>query len=65
MEVQCRPVKGLRRSFNLVWQRTGISVEFTIVMLSDRENRSAGTAADRFEEVRKLKRDLANALRVK
>src|SRR6476659_5128282 len=21
MEVQCRPVKGLRRSFNLVWQR--------------------------------------------
>ena len=48
-----------------------ISVEFTIVMLRDRENRPAGTAAilrdvtDRFEEVRKLKRELANALRVK
>jgi|SRR6478609_4339813 len=48
-----------------------ISVEFTIVMLRDRENRPAGTAAilrdvtDRFEEIRKLKRELANALRVK
>jgi PAS domain S-box-containing protein len=48
-----------------------ISVEFTIVMLRDRENRPAGTAAilrdvtDRFEKIRKLKRELANALRVK
>jgi PAS domain S-box-containing protein len=48
-----------------------ISVEFTIVMLRDREDRPAGTAAilrdvtDRFEELRKLKRELADALDVK
>jgi PAS domain S-box-containing protein len=48
-----------------------ISVEFTIVMLRDNENHPAGTAAIlrdvtvRFEEARKLKRELADALRVK
>ena len=48
-----------------------ISVEFTIVMLRDREDRPAGTAAilrdvtDRFEEIRKLKRKLAEVLDVK
>jgi PAS domain S-box-containing protein len=48
-----------------------ISVEFTIVMLRDKEDRPAGTAAilrdvtERFEEIRKLKRELADALDVK
>ena len=48
-----------------------ISVEFTIVMLRDDENCPAGTAAIlrdvtvRFEEARKLKRELADALRIK
>jgi PAS domain S-box-containing protein len=46
-----------------------ISVEFTIVMLKDEQSRPTGTAAilrdvtQRFEETRKLKRDLAEALR--
>jgi PAS domain S-box-containing protein len=46
-----------------------ISVEFTIVMLKDEQDRPTGTAAilrdvtKRFEETRKLKRDLAEALR--
>jgi PAS domain S-box-containing protein len=45
-----------------------ISVEFTIVMLRDAHNRPAGTAAilrdvtKRFEETRKLKRELADSL---
>jgi PAS domain S-box-containing protein len=48
-----------------------ISVEFTIIMLRDGENRPAGTAAIlrdvtiRFEENRKLKRELADALGAK
>ncbi len=48
-----------------------ISVEFTIVMLKDDEDHPAGTAAIlrdvtvRFEEARKLKRELAEARRVK
>jgi PAS domain S-box-containing protein len=48
-----------------------ISVEFTIIMLRDDEDRPAGTAAilrdvtTRFDETRKLKRELADALRVK
>jgi PAS domain S-box-containing protein len=48
-----------------------ISVEFTIVMLRDEEDRPAGTVAilrdvtARFEETRKLRRELADALRVK
>jgi PAS domain S-box-containing protein len=48
-----------------------ISVEFTIVLLKDEQNRPTGTAAilrdvtRRFEETRQLKRDLAEALRVK
>ena len=48
-----------------------ISVEFTIVMLKDEQDRPTGTAAVlrdvtmRFEETRKLKRELADALRVK
>lgn len=47
-----------------------ISVEFTIVMLKDEQNRPIGTAAilrdvtERFDEVRKLKRQLAEATRV-
>jgi PAS domain S-box-containing protein len=46
-----------------------ISVEFTIVLLKDKQDRPAGTAAilrdvtQRFEETRELKRDLAEALR--
>lgn len=46
-----------------------ISVEFTIVMLKDPENRPAGTVAilrdvtSRFEEVRALKRQLAELAR--
>jgi PAS domain S-box-containing protein len=48
-----------------------ISVEFTIVLLKDEQNRPIGTAAilrdvtRRFEEARQLKRELADALRVK
>jgi PAS domain S-box-containing protein len=48
-----------------------ISVEFTIIMLRDEKDRPAGTAAilrdvtTRFEQTRKLRRDLANALGVK
>src|SRR4051794_37806427 len=48
-----------------------ISVEFTIVMLQDAESRPAGTAAilrdvtKRFEEVRDLRRKLAEFNRVK
>jgi PAS domain S-box-containing protein len=48
-----------------------ISVEFTIVLLRDESDRPAGTAAilrdvtERFEEARKLKRELADALRIK
>jgi hypothetical protein len=48
-----------------------ISVEFTIVLLNDKQSRPSGTAAilrnvtRRFEEARQLKRDLAEALRVK
>lgn len=48
-----------------------ISVEFTIIMLRDKEDRPAGTVAilrdvtTRFEETRKLRRELADALRVK
>jgi PAS domain S-box-containing protein len=48
-----------------------ISVEFTIVLLRDDQGRPAGTAAvlrdvtRRFEETRKLKRELAEALRAK
>jgi PAS domain S-box-containing protein len=48
-----------------------ISVEFTIVMLRDAGNRPAGTAAilrdvtKRFEEVRELRRKLADFSRVK
>lgn len=47
-----------------------ISVEFTIVMLKDEQNRPIGTVAilrdvtERFDEVRKLKRQLAEATRV-
>jgi PAS domain S-box-containing protein len=47
-----------------------ISVEFTIIMLRDGENRPTGTAAIlrdvtiRFEETRKLRRELADAVRV-
>jgi PAS domain S-box-containing protein len=46
-----------------------ISVEFTIVVLKDEQNCPTGTAAilrdvtERFEEVRKLKRQLAEATR--
>ena len=46
-----------------------ISVEFTIVVLKDEQNFPTGTAAilrdvtERFEEVRKLKRQLAEATR--
>lgn len=46
-----------------------ISVEFTIVMLKDPQNRPTGTVAilrdvtKRFEETRKLKRELADAQR--
>lgn len=45
-----------------------ISVEFTIIMLRDEHGRPAGTAAilrdvtTRFEETRKLRRELADAL---
>ena len=45
-----------------------ISVEFTIIMLRDEQGRPAGTAAilrdvtARFEETRKLRRELADAL---
>jgi PAS domain S-box-containing protein len=45
-----------------------ISVEFTIIMLRDEQGRPAGTAAilpdatTRFEETRKLRRELADAL---
>ena len=48
-----------------------ISVEFTIIMLRDEKDRPAGTAAilrdvtTRFEETRKLRRDLADALGAK
>jgi PAS domain S-box-containing protein len=48
-----------------------ISVEFTIILLRDKEDRLAGTVAllrdvtTRFEETRKLRRELADALRVK
>ncbi|MEA2756851.1 MAG: hypothetical protein QOJ54_3140 [Aliidongia sp.] len=48
-----------------------ISVEFTIILLRDKEDRPAGTVAllrdvtTRFEETRKLRRELADALRVK
>jgi PAS domain S-box-containing protein len=48
-----------------------ISVEFTIVMLRDEQDRPAGTVAilrdvtARFEETRKLRRELADALRAK
>jgi PAS domain S-box-containing protein len=48
-----------------------ISVEFTIVMLKDEQSRPTGTVAilrdvtQRFEETRKLNRDLAEALRTK
>lgn len=48
-----------------------VSVEFTIIMLRDKEDRPAGTAAilrdvtARFEETRKLRRALADALHVK
>jgi hypothetical protein len=51
--------------------RRRISVEFTIVMLRDEEDRPAGTVAilrdvsARFEQIRKLRRELADALRVK
>jgi PAS domain S-box-containing protein len=50
---------------------TRISVEFTIVMLRDERDRLAGTAAilrdvtKRFEEIRQLKRDLAQYLQAK
>ena len=46
-----------------------VSVEFTIVMLKDEQNRPIGTVAilrdvtERFEESRKLKRQLAEAAR--
>jgi len=48
-----------------------ISVEFTITMLKDGENRPTGTVAIlrdvtiRFEEARRLRRELADAVRVK
>jgi PAS domain S-box-containing protein len=48
-----------------------ISVEFTIIMLKDEHNRPTGTAAilrdvtQRFEETRKLKRELAEARQAK
>jgi PAS domain S-box-containing protein len=48
-----------------------ISVEFTIVILRDDQDRPAGTAAilrdvtERFEETRQLKRELADSLRIK
>src|SRR3954468_6976562 len=48
-----------------------ISVEFTIVMLRDEQDRPAGTVAilrdvtARFQETRKLRRELADALRAK
>jgi PAS domain S-box-containing protein len=48
-----------------------ISVEFTIILLRDENDRPAGTAAilrdvtARFEETRKLRRELAGTLRVK
>jgi PAS domain S-box-containing protein len=48
-----------------------ISVEFTIAMLKDEHGRPTGTAAilrdvtKRFEETRKLKRELADALRAR
>lgn len=48
-----------------------ISVEFTILMLRDAHDRPAGTAAilrdvtKRFDETRKLKRELADSLRIK
>lgn len=48
-----------------------ISVEFTILLLRDAHDRPSGTAAilrdvtGRFEETRKLKRELADALRIK
>src|SRR3954466_2077217 len=48
-----------------------ISVEFTIVMLKDEQDRPAGTAAilrdvtQRFQQVRELRRQLADASRMK
>ena len=48
-----------------------ISVEFTIVLLKDEQNRPTGTAAilrdvtRRFEEARQLKRELADALQAR
>jgi PAS domain S-box-containing protein len=48
-----------------------ISVEFTIILLEDEKNSPAGTVAIlrdvtmRFERIRKLKRDLAEALHIK
>ena len=48
-----------------------ISVEFTIVLLKDAQNRPTGTAAilrdvtSRFEEARRLKRELADALQAR
>src|SRR3954447_5368349 len=55
----------------LTKDRRRISVEFTIVMLRDAQNRPAGTAAilrdvtKRFEETRELRRKLADFNRVK
>ena len=55
----------------LTKDRRRISVEFTIVMLRDAQDRPAGTAAilrdvtKRFEETRELRRKLADFNRVK